>query len=95
MLRACGFCLGVGARGIYRVVDATMCNSVVMAAFTSVVHEPASSRLVIWLAENEDSFKPTRAIEFKDIKQFEIRCTDGKDRWVEGFLGAHESNSPA
>jgi hypothetical protein len=32
---------------------------------------------------------------FKDIKQFEIRWTDRKERWVEGFLGAHENNSPA
>ena len=57
---------------------------------TSVVHEPASSRLVIWLTDNEDSFKPTRVIEFVDVQEFDSRWTDRKDGWVEGLLGAHE-----
>jgi len=57
---------------------------------TSVMHEPASSRLVIWLTDNEDSFKPTRVIEFIDVQQFDSRWTDRKDGWVEGLLGAHE-----
>ena len=54
------------------------------------MHGPASSRLVIWLTDNKDSFKPTRVIEFIDIQQFDSRWTDRKDGWVEGLLGAHE-----
>lgn len=56
----------------------------------SVVHEPASSRLVIWLTDNEVSFRPTRALEFSDVQQLESRWTDRKEGWVEGLLGAHE-----
>jgi hypothetical protein len=56
----------------------------------SIVHEPATSSLVIWLTDNDDSFKPTRAIKFFDIQQLESRWTDRKEGWVEGLLGAHE-----
>ena len=54
------------------------------------MHEPASSRLVIGLTDNEGSFKPTRVIEFIDVQQFDSRWTDRKDGWVEGLIGAHE-----
>jgi len=57
---------------------------------TSVVHEPASSRLVIWLTDNEESFKPTRVIEFIDVQEFDSQWTDRQDDWIEGLLGAHE-----
>ena len=57
---------------------------------TCVVHEPASSRLVIWLTDNEDSFKPTRAVEFLDIQQLETRWICREDDCTEGLLGAHE-----
>src|SRR5438552_4841536 len=52
------------------------------------MHEPASSRLVIWLTNNEDSLKPTRVIGFIDVQQFDSLWTDRKDCWVEGLLGA-------
>jgi hypothetical protein len=57
---------------------------------TSVMHEPASSRLVILLTDNEGTFKPTRAVEFLDIQQLESRWSDQKDGEIEGLLGAHE-----
>ena len=57
---------------------------------TSVVHEPDSSRLVIWLTDNEDTFKPTRVIEFLDIQQLETRWICREDGCIEGLLGAHE-----
>src|SRR5579859_1096974 len=57
---------------------------------TCVVHEPTSSRLVIRLTDNGDSFKPTRAIEFLDIQQLEIRWICREDDCIEGLLGAHE-----
>lgn len=56
----------------------------------SIVHEPASSRLVIGLTDNEDLVKPTRVIEFPDVQRFESRWTDRQDGRVEGLLGAHE-----
>jgi hypothetical protein len=56
----------------------------------SVVHEPASSRLVILFSDNEDSSTPTRAVEFFDIRQLESRWTDQREGWLEGLLGAHE-----
>jgi hypothetical protein len=57
---------------------------------TSVVHEPAASRLVIWLSDDEDSFKPTRAIEFIYLQQFESRWSNQDEGSVEGLLGVHE-----
>jgi hypothetical protein len=57
---------------------------------TSVVHEPACSRLVIWLTDIEGSIKPTRAIEFSEIQQIESRWGDKDEGSMEGLLGAHE-----
>jgi hypothetical protein len=57
---------------------------------TAIVHEPASSRFVIWLTDTEDFQNSTRAIEFVDIQQLESRWTDQKDGRIEGLLGAHE-----
>jgi hypothetical protein len=57
---------------------------------TSIVHEPASSRLVMWITNDEDSFKPTRAVEFIDVQQYDSQWTDRRDGWLEGLLGAHE-----
>lgn len=56
----------------------------------SVVHEPASSRLVVSFSDNVDSLRPTRAIEFFDIRQLESQWTDRREGWLEGLLGAHE-----
>jgi hypothetical protein len=57
---------------------------------TSFVHEAAFSRLLIWLSDNDDTFKPTQVIEFTEIQQFESRWSDRKDGWIEGLIGAHE-----
>jgi hypothetical protein len=57
---------------------------------TSLVYEPAASRLVIQLTDNVDSREPTRVIELIDIQQLEIHWTDRDENCIEGLLGAHE-----
>jgi hypothetical protein len=57
---------------------------------TSLVYEPAASRLVINLTDKVDSLEPTRVIELIDIQQLEIHWTDRDDNRMEGLLGAHE-----
>ena len=52
--------------------------------------QAASSRFVIWLTDNEDSFEPTRVIEFIDVQEFDSRWTARKDGLVGGLLGAYE-----
>jgi len=57
---------------------------------TSIVHEPASARLAIWLTHDEDTFKPTRVIEFADVQKLKSQWTDRNDGTIEGLFGAHE-----
>jgi hypothetical protein len=56
----------------------------------SVVHEPASSRLILLLTDDVDSPQPTRRAEFLDIQHLEETWTDRNDDRHEGLLGAHE-----
>jgi hypothetical protein len=57
---------------------------------TSLVHEPAASRLVIELSDEEGSFEPTCAIEFIEVQRLESRWSDRDEGAIEGLLGAHE-----
>jgi len=56
----------------------------------SIVHEPASSRLVLLLTDDVDAPDPTRRAEFLEIEHLEETWTDRNDGCHEGLLGAHE-----
>jgi hypothetical protein len=60
----------------------------------SLVHDPASSRLVLSLTDDVDSSNPTRQLEFLEIEHLEITWTDRNDDCHEGLLGAHEEELP-
>lgn len=56
----------------------------------SFAHEPALSRLTVFLTDDVDSANPTRSVEFLEVEQVDIIWTDRDDNHHEGLLGAHE-----